>query len=344
MNRPSLSTTTCATAFLTFLAVSALGAAAPTTQPSSLVSDPDLVACWRGDSVQHNVALDASGHHHDAKTAGNDSLTTEAIAGRTAFRFNKGAGSLNAGAASEYNFTADFTIAFFARLADVSGDMSLIQKLGKEDGYAIESNVSSNWGIVFTGSPRGIPTTSRPLRNDWFHVAVTYHSNQYLVYVDGRSIGVLMNQPMPPPNKLDLTFGAAEPNGAGAMDGWMDDIRIYHRALKIDEIRQIKDGKPLTNPYSAMTSQEQERIRDLARSLGAAAFEEREDAQRKLKTMGRKIFPVLREFRADADAEVSLRTRDLLGELPALPDTTPTVPQPAGQQLDLSDIILPIPN
>ncbi len=342
MRRPVRSGYPCFAILLPIFLAAGLLADAPATQPAR-GDDPDLVACWRGDSVNGGVAVDFSNHHHDARAASGDKVVMEAVGGRTAFRFNKGAGHLDAGAVPEFNFTADFTFAFFVRLADNSGNVGLIQKLGKTDGFAIDSDVSNNWGIVFTGSPRAIPTTSRPLPNDWYHVAITFSNNHYLLYIDGRAIGALADQAMPPANNLHLTFGAAGAEGVAAMDGWMDDIRIYHRALKIEEIRLLKSDKPLANPYAPMTSQEQENIRNLVRSMGSLVFEEREAAHKQLKAIGRKAFPVLREFRHDNDAEVRLRACDLLGELPAIAAPPPQAAQPNAAPIDLSDFIFPLP-
>ena len=43
----------------------------------------------------------------------------------------------------------------------------------------------------------------------WVHVAVTFHEKEFLLYVDGKQIGIRELEVVPPPAAAPLTFGAS---------------------------------------------------------------------------------------------------------------------------------------
>ena len=85
-----------------------------------------------------------------------------------------------------------------------------------------------------------------PIISEWYHVAVTRNNNLYSLFVNGKSVssGTDDNE-IPNPN-WPLTIGQAE---GFFINGVIDDVRIYNRALSEDEIRMLYGiENPVINP------------------------------------------------------------------------------------------------
>jgi hypothetical protein len=145
---------------------------------------------------------------------------------------------------------------------------------------------------------------------------VTFHDRDFLLYVDGKPIGIRELEVVPPPARAALTFGVS-PQGGGGLDGWLDDVRIYHRALTQPEMEALAAGREPASPYAKLGPADEKKVRALIRQLGSEEFAKREAAGAALRAMGRRIFPILKEYRDSDDLEVASRVKALLGDLPA---------------------------
>lgn len=92
--------------------------------------------------------------------------------------------------------------------------------------------------------------------NAWQHFAATYsRTNGWIrTYVNG----VQVNQTalaITLSNSGDLFIGGATVGGDdGGFDGWIDDLRIYNRALTPDEVAQLADLNPVKTRYEVATA------------------------------------------------------------------------------------------
>jgi hypothetical protein len=68
-------------------------------------------------------------------------------------------------------------------------------------------------------------------------LAVTRHGNSYTIYVNGIATGSATESHVIPNPTAPLTIGQAE--GIGYVDGLLDEITLYHRALSSDEVKSI---------------------------------------------------------------------------------------------------------
>jgi hypothetical protein len=309
-----------------FAGAAVAGAAPPASQPTTravattqAAPDPDLFASWSAARSTDAEATDASGHNRAAKpTSGK--VATDKVGGRTGFRIKAGAGALAAGEDGGFDFTADFSVALWVRLAGEQTGVTLIGKRSADgrDGWAIVSGIQGIGGIGFVAAPDVfVPTTGQAV-NEWVHVAVTFHRREFLLYVDGKAIGVAELPQVPRASKQPLLVGVGA-DGKGPIDGWVDDVRIYHRGLTADDVEALAAGREPKPAYPPLTPAQKKRVRDLIDALGADAFEERERAAAELKAMGRPIFPMLRARLETEGGEVSLRIKNILGELPQTP-------------------------
>lgn len=289
---------------------------ASTTAPSTHPVDPDLVGWWRADALADGGMVDLSKHDHPAKPE-KGSAAVETVEKRKGIRFTPQTPTLSAGASNDFDFTADFTAALWVKLSADVGDVTLLCKRSADGsaGWAIVHGIRGVGGVGFVAAPRVIVPTPCKALEEWVHVAITFHQREFLLYVDGKAIGVMELPVVPPAAKAALVIGSSG-GGKDAMDGWIDDVRIYHRGLNATEVEVLAAGKEPANPYTKLTAAEEQRVRELVKGLGADSYPEREKAAEQLKAMGRRIAPLLATYRDSEDLEISVRIKQILGDLP----------------------------
>ena len=244
-------------------------------------------------------------------------ITIESVNKRQGFRFTPKSAALTAGVADVFNFTSDFSVALRVKLSSDLGDVTLLsrRKPDGSNGGAIVHGIQGIGGIGFLAVPRVIVPTPCKALDDWVHVAVTFHGKEFLLYIDGKAIGVMELPVIPLASKEPLILGAASAK-AHPFDGWLDDIRIYRRGLTATEVESLAYGKEPASPYTPLTPAEEAQVRKLVKALGSDSYPAREKAAKELTGMGRKIMPLLKTYRDSEDLEISLRVKTILGELP----------------------------
>jgi hypothetical protein len=91
--------------------------------------------------------------------------------------------------------------------------------------------------------------------NMWKHVTVTYDQNNCIFYVDGVKIATIKtsNRLIKDSSGMNLYIGASPPGGSEDFSGFMDEVRIYNRALSDSEVQQLYSGvttSVIVKPYT----------------------------------------------------------------------------------------------
>lgn len=93
---------------------------------------------------------------------------------------------------------------------------------------------------------KGFTTVNAPDKVDfgeWYHLVGSYDGEQMHFYINGTLIGSKTTAYVPT-NKANIYIGAGSYSGGGyQLDGEMDDVKIYDRALTEDEISALYQGK-----------------------------------------------------------------------------------------------------
>jgi hypothetical protein len=107
-------------------------------------------------------------------------------------------------------------------------------------GWELYFNSDSNylvWNLY--SSKSAIYKTWNPNLNNWYHVVVTRNNLKFTEYVNGVSIGSTYTIGSFINTNYELRIGGYSMTNNYYVDGMMDEIRIYNRALNEDEIQTL---------------------------------------------------------------------------------------------------------
>jgi hypothetical protein len=216
---------------------------------------PGLVLHWRFDEPTGAAALDSSGHRFDGTYSGSSIPSPSAEVPPTTFanpgsrRFDATVGNSVqlASMPAELRPTQALTVTVWFRTTQTTrGDL-----VSHGSDYFIRWNVGEMEFVRRrpVGSASTFVSSSgvAPTANDggWHHAAgVASVDGSTAIYLDG----VVVDQDG---SRLPFTYAASgavvvgqSMAGGQPFDGWMDEVRIYDRALSLDEIRALARGEP----------------------------------------------------------------------------------------------------
>ena len=143
-----------------------------------------------------------------------------------------------------YDKTGPFSIEMWIKAGDLIGTQSLISKRDANNlasGYDLRLNgnyVEFHWGLTNFISSNAIDAIT------WHHIAVTFNGTTYKLYIDGVE-KASENGIAPTNNSMQCILGAMDqankaPNKpVNYYYGWIDELRIWNKALNIEHIRQM---------------------------------------------------------------------------------------------------------
>lgn len=150
-------------------------------------------------------------------------------------------------AVPELDITDELTIQGWFFPEESQGDSNLMGRRSSANvgGYCLQ------WSAQFTGAPQ-IETwiniggwqgsrnkqTIKPELEEWHHVSSTFDGDMIRQYIDG-ILDVEFAPPKGKINSIEVVFriGKAQ-TGLPGMQGLVDEVAIYNRALSVDEINQ----------------------------------------------------------------------------------------------------------
>lgn len=213
--------------------------------PGQCVPAPEgIVAWWRAEGD----ARDAAGTNHARLIDGAVYAPGQSGA---AFSFNGTGAYVEAPMSDAWVFdTGDFSLELWVNFRQLRATPSLDYPaavlLGSDEG----PNNVNKWYLAVGGNSLGLGCNSpasgarnvvqapfTPAMNRWYHLALTRSGNLFSVYQDGRLIGSEIQSLRIPHANATLTLGQVE--GLGFLNGLLDEVAIYHRALSAAEVGTI---------------------------------------------------------------------------------------------------------
>jgi len=146
----------------------------------------------------------------------------------------------------------DFSISMWVKLNSFAQNKAMLTKTTAFDdnavNYAIDQGIGSGvneWRFRTGGGPTGyVGSAARRVTGEWvFLVAVYQEGGAGELWVDGALEGSTSNLPAPTPNSGKLYIGSYYTSSG--MDGQLDQVRIYKRALSAQDIALLyAEGSP----------------------------------------------------------------------------------------------------
>jgi VCBS repeat-containing protein len=212
------------------------------------VGETGLVGCWQMEEGSGAVIYDGSSISNNGTTTG---VWESGKTGTYALSLDGSTQSASVPDDDSLDLTTAFTIAGWIKPGK-SGTQDLFKKADMDvtDGY--EVTLGSSGKVFFRinqvsdGDTFRIDSgTSYPIDgNTWMHVAATYSGGTMRLYIDGYQEGDDLLAPAPAVNTLPFTLGT-QATSPRPYQGAMDDVRLYDRALTLDEIQTLAWLKPV---------------------------------------------------------------------------------------------------
>jgi len=193
-------------------------------------------------------ATDASGNGNNG-TPSNCTPTTDRFGiSNRAFSFNGTSSSIVCANGQSLQISADITVCAWIKTSTLpSSSKVVISKYDASDkGWLIDTPNNSTGTVMFDGRDsthtyRSSTGATRIDDNKWHLVVGQRQGTTWAIFVDtALSAQSNVNNGSSIQNSAPLTIGA-QSSGAGSTwwNGLIDDVRIYNRALSIDEIKAL---------------------------------------------------------------------------------------------------------
>jgi len=139
-----------------------------------------------------------------------------------------------------FNTLASSWYPCIAGIYNVCGSWEAALVLDWRDAQAIKASVGNSCNEL---APIFLP---QPQANRWYHLVLTHNKGDLAFYVNGDLVGVTKYTSNYPYTLGSHYLRLGNPVGWGQLDGAIDDVRIYNRALTASEIQQLyNSSEPL---------------------------------------------------------------------------------------------------
>jgi hypothetical protein len=237
------------------ITVTAPGGTAMSTDDFIVTSG--LVGHWWFDEGGGTTAADASGNGNDGTLVSGPTWSPGQFVG--ALRFDGVDDYVDCGNGASLNITGKITVALWAKSDGLPGQYdALLMKTSSTswpDGYGLFYNGSNevrffvnHWNTYLASAPIN-PTP-------WNHIAGVYDGSAVRIYVNGVEGTSVSYTGSIISTIADLEIGRGA-SDAYNLSGWIDEVRLYNRALSAEEIRALANptmsGVAAPNPSNQIT-------------------------------------------------------------------------------------------
>ncbi|MHC4325897.1 MAG: LamG domain-containing protein, partial [Planctomycetota bacterium] len=206
----------------------------------------DLVGWWKFDETSGNIAHDASGNGNDGAVKGNPIWAAGRIAG--ALQLDGDGDYLEIGSVGISGMDPR-TLAGWAKASTTA-----IPSWTSVFGFAPDGNTDGTYYDIavddsgnYVLNIQGWAAIFCAVDTEWHHFAVTYNGNEGSSYLDGQYI----DSEEGPIITIDHVRIGANLENNNFFPGLIDDVRIYNKALTLEEIKEVMAGPRAHEPAPA---------------------------------------------------------------------------------------------
>ncbi len=209
-------------------------------------ADPSLIGWWKFDETSGTTARDASNNGRNGAVKGNPTWVAGKVGG--ALQLHGDGDYVDVGRVG-ISGIAPRTVAGWAKASTTAipswTSVFGFAPDGTTDGtyFDIEVDNAGNYVVHIQGWEAVIC----PVDTQWHHFAATYSGSGGNWYLDGRSVGSEAGAV----GTIDQVRIGARLSNSHYFPGLVDDVRIYNKALTLDEIKKVVAGPKAYDPDPA---------------------------------------------------------------------------------------------
>ena len=219
-----------------------------------------LVGWWKLDEASGTIAADSSGNDNTGTLSGGPTWVAGEIDGALSFGGDAADQFVDVPDASSLQLPGSWAVATWVKLSALPAAAAYDSLVAKSTagGFANYNllvdnghvNAGIGWMIAYNGNgvgPCGIANAESPTPpslGTWTHVASVYDATAQTLtlYENGAAVATSDETNCAPAHTgggEDLTLGTEYGGGVTMLDGSLDDVRIYNRALSADEVVRV---------------------------------------------------------------------------------------------------------
>jgi sugar lactone lactonase YvrE len=212
---------------------------------SCVTAPSGLISWWPGDNTAIDIQSGNNGTLKNGATFAGGEVAQ-------AFSLNASSEYVDLGNPTELHISSgDFTVDTWVRFNDVSGDMSIMDKMHSAngppntDGWRLLKQADNRFWFCVAESTNQCGNAAYALfsstsvtTDTWYHVAVTKDSSTMSLYINGMLEDSRVTPSFIDTNTTDLLLGGNISEGA-YLNGLIDEAEVFNRALSQAEIQAI---------------------------------------------------------------------------------------------------------
>ena len=213
-----------------------------TTLPEIPVTDPSLVGWWKFDEGNGHIAVDWSGQNNHGALQGDPQWAPGQVGG--ALEFDGTGDFVDCGANDVFNIDTNITVMGWMKVHQFNKNWQAIVTQGDNSWRLHRSNNTDNiaWGTSGL-DPTDITGTINVNDGEWHHVAGVYDGTQKILYVDGNIDASANTTGSIDGSTYRVQIGENAQATGRNWAGLIDDVRIYSKALSVNEIKETMRGE-----------------------------------------------------------------------------------------------------